>query len=77
MKMNRLGGKVVEMKKVYKSFGEKTILKGFDYIFKKGERGWLWPEKMVQANLPSLISSRGFSNLTVERSILVITNHLW
>lgn len=38
MKMNRLGGKVVEMKKVYKSFGEKAILKGFDYIFKKGER---------------------------------------
>jgi ATP-binding cassette subfamily F protein uup len=26
------------MKKVYKSFGEKTILKGFDYTFKKGER---------------------------------------
>lgn len=38
MKMNRLGGKVVEMKKVYKSYGEKVILKGFDYIFKKGER---------------------------------------
>lgn len=38
MKMNRLGGKVVEMKKVYKSFGEKSILKGFDYTFKKGER---------------------------------------
>ena len=38
MKMNRLGGKVVEMKKVYKSFGEKQILKGFDYTFKKGER---------------------------------------
>lgn len=38
MKMNRLGGKVVEMKKVYKSFGEKTILKGFGYTFKKGER---------------------------------------
>jgi ATP-binding cassette subfamily F protein uup len=38
MKMNRLGGKVVEMKKVYKSYGEKTILKGFDYTFKKGER---------------------------------------
>ena len=26
------------MKKVYKSFGGKTILKGFDYTFKKGER---------------------------------------
>jgi ATP-binding cassette subfamily F protein uup len=38
MKMSRLGGKVVEMKKVYKSFGEKQILKGFDYTFKKGER---------------------------------------
>jgi ATP-binding cassette subfamily F protein uup len=37
-KMSRLGGKIVEMKKVYKSFGEKTILKGFDYTFKKGER---------------------------------------
>lgn len=38
MKMNRLGGKVVEMKKVYKSYGDKTILKGFDYTFSKGER---------------------------------------
>ena len=37
-KMSRLGGKIVEMKKVYKSFGEKVILKGFDYTFKKGER---------------------------------------
>ena len=38
MKMSRLGGKVVELKKVYKSYGEKIILKGFDYTFKKGER---------------------------------------
>jgi ATP-binding cassette subfamily F protein uup len=38
MKMNRLGGKVVELKKVYKSFGDRVILKGFDYTFKKGER---------------------------------------
>ncbi len=37
-KMNRLGGKVAELKKVYKSFGDKVILKGFDYTFKKGER---------------------------------------
>src|SRR5688572_2484984 len=37
-KMSRLGGKIVEMKKVYKSYGEKTILKGCDYAFKKGER---------------------------------------
>src|ERR1700761_4926171 len=38
MKMSRLGGKVAELKKVYKSFGDKAILKGFDYTFKKGER---------------------------------------
>jgi ATP-binding cassette subfamily F protein uup len=38
MKMNRLGGKVIELKKVYKSYGDKVILKGFDYTFKKGER---------------------------------------
>jgi ATP-binding cassette subfamily F protein uup len=38
MKMNRIGGKVVEMKKVWKAFGDQTILKGFDYTFKKGER---------------------------------------
>jgi ABC transport system ATP-binding/permease protein len=38
MKMSRLGGKIIEMKKVYKSFGDKKILKGFDYTFNKGER---------------------------------------
>ncbi|MFT4016849.1 MAG: ABC-F family ATP-binding cassette domain-containing protein [Agriterribacter sp.] len=37
-KMTRLGGKVAELKKVYKSFGERIILKGFDYTFSKGER---------------------------------------
>jgi ATP-binding cassette subfamily F protein uup len=37
-KMSRLGGKTVELKKVYKAYGEKNILKGFDYTFKKGER---------------------------------------
>ncbi|MGH2552646.1 MAG: ABC-F family ATP-binding cassette domain-containing protein, partial [Chitinophagaceae bacterium] len=38
MKMNRLGGKIIELKKVYKKYGDKIILKGFDYTFKKGER---------------------------------------
>ena len=38
MNMSRLGGKVVEMKKVYKSYADKKILQGFDYTFKKGER---------------------------------------
>jgi ATP-binding cassette subfamily F protein uup len=38
MKMSRLGGKVAEFKKVYKSYGYKKILSGFDYTFKRGER---------------------------------------
>ncbi|ATL46240.1 ABC transporter [Chitinophaga caeni] len=38
VKMSRLGGKIIEMKKVYKSYGDLQILKGFDYTFKKGER---------------------------------------
>ncbi|PUZ21225.1 ATP-binding cassette, subfamily F, uup [Chitinophaga costaii] len=38
VKMTRLGGKILELKKVYKSFGDLHILKGFDYTFKKGER---------------------------------------
>ena len=38
MKMSRLGGKIAELKKVYKKFGDKIILNGLDYTFKKGER---------------------------------------
>ena len=37
-KMSRLGGKIAELKKVYKSYGDKKILSGFDYTFKKGDR---------------------------------------
>ena len=37
-KMSRLGGKVAELKKVYKKYDDKIICKGFDYTFKKGER---------------------------------------
>ncbi len=38
VKMTRLGGKVAELKKVYKKYGDKVILRGFDYTFKKGDR---------------------------------------
>ena len=36
--MERLGSKILELHKVYKSFGDKKILDGFDYVFKRGER---------------------------------------
>jgi ATP-binding cassette subfamily F protein uup len=38
VKMTRLGGKIAELKKVYKSYGEKVIMKGFEYTFSRGER---------------------------------------
>lgn len=36
--MQRLGGKILEMDRVSKSYGNNVILRDFDYIFKKGER---------------------------------------
>ncbi|MBO6517296.1 MAG: ABC-F family ATP-binding cassette domain-containing protein [Bacteroidia bacterium] len=38
VKMSRIGGKILELKKVYKSYGDLKVVKGFDYTFKKGER---------------------------------------
>jgi ABC transport system ATP-binding/permease protein len=38
VKMSRLGGKIAELKKVYKSYDHKKILTGFDYTFRKGDR---------------------------------------
>ena len=38
VKMTRLGGKILELKKVNKNYGSLTIMKGFDYTFKRGER---------------------------------------
>jgi len=38
MKMSRLGGKIAELKKIHKTYGDRIILKGFDYTFKKGDR---------------------------------------
>lgn len=36
--MERLGSKIVELHKLKKDFGDKVILDGFDYVFKRGER---------------------------------------
>ena len=36
--MNRIGGKILELKKVKKSYNDLVIIDGFDYTFKKGER---------------------------------------
>lgn len=36
--MERLGSKILELHKLHKSYGDKVILDGFDYVFKRGER---------------------------------------
>jgi ABC transport system ATP-binding/permease protein len=36
--MSRVGGKILEMDNVSKSYGDTVILRNYDYIFKKGER---------------------------------------
>lgn len=36
--MQRMGGKIAELVKVNKHFGEKQVLNGFSYSFKKGEK---------------------------------------
>ena len=38
VKMDRMGGKILELKNIKKSYGDLVILDGFDYTFKKGER---------------------------------------
>ena len=58
MKMNRLGGKVVEMKKSVQELWRKTILKGFDYTFKKGEQVGI-VGKTAPVNLPLSTSFKG------------------
>jgi ATP-binding cassette subfamily F protein uup len=38
IKMDRIGGKVLELKHVKKSYGESVVLNGFTYTFRRGER---------------------------------------
>jgi ATP-binding cassette subfamily F protein uup len=38
VRSTRLGGSILEFKKIYKKYGEKVILENFSYIFKKGEK---------------------------------------
>ena len=55
--MPRLGGKILEMIKVSKSYGEQTILDDFTYSFKKGERiGIIGPNGTGKSTLLKLIT---------------------
>jgi ABC transport system ATP-binding/permease protein len=38
VKMNRIGGKILELIKIRKAYGETKIIENFSYVFKKGEK---------------------------------------
>jgi len=38
IKMTRLGSKILEVHKLSKSYGDKLLIEGFNYVFKKGEK---------------------------------------
>lgn len=38
VEISRQGGKILEIENVYKSFGGRHIINGFNYVFKKGDR---------------------------------------
>ena len=50
--MERMGSKIVELHNLNKSFGEKKIVDGFNYSFKRGERIGIIV-KTVQVKVPS------------------------
>ena len=59
VKMNRMGGKILELKNIKKSFGDLTILDGFDYTFKKGERiGILGKNGVGKSTFLNIITGR-------------------
>jgi ATP-binding cassette subfamily F protein uup len=59
VKMDRMGGKILELKNIKKSFGELTILDGFDYTFKKGERiGILGKNGVGKSTFLNIITGR-------------------
>ena len=59
VKMDRMGGKILELKNIKKNYGDLTILKGFDYTFKKGERiGILGKNGVGKSTFLNIITGR-------------------
>ncbi|MEC9209460.1 MAG: ABC-F family ATP-binding cassette domain-containing protein [Bacteroidota bacterium] len=59
IKMDRIGGKILELKNIKKSYGNLTILDGFDYTFKKGERiGILGKNGIGKSTFLNIISGK-------------------
>ncbi len=58
-KMQRLGGKILELKKVRKSFDDLKLLEDFSYTFKKGERiGVVGPNGVGKSTFLNLVAGK-------------------
>ncbi len=49
--MKRLGKKILELRDINKSYGDKVLLKDFSYQFQRGEKSWNYWKKMVPESL--------------------------
>lgn len=59
VKMTRLGSKILELHKLRKSYGDKTILDGFSHTFKKAERvGIVGPNGVGKSTFLKIITSQ-------------------
>ena len=59
VRMDRIGGKILEIKNLKKNYGNLTILDGFDYTFKKGERiGILGKNGVGKSTFLNIISGK-------------------
>ncbi len=55
----RLGGKVIELHRLRKAYGEKVILSGFDYVFRKGEKlGIVGPNGSGKSTFLNMLTGR-------------------
>ncbi len=59
MQMKRMGSKILEIKDISKSYGEREVIKKFSYIFKKGEKaGIAGPNGSGKSTLLDIISGK-------------------
>ena len=66
LNMERLGSKIVEFHNVSKSFKDKTILKGFEYVFKKGERiGIIGKNGTGKSTFLNMLTPVSYTHLTL------------
>lgn len=74
VKMNRIGGKILELKNIQKRFGETVILKSFDYTFKRGERiGIVGPNGVGKTTFLNIITgqeSPDFGKINLGESVV-------